>query len=210
MTYIRVPKRRQQIVDAAIEVIAEFGLAGATTRKIAERADAPLGSLHYCFENKAQLIDLIVEEGISMMAKSFAHVDPSEGLEKTIRSDIDALWNWYRSNIGLQLALMELGMNRIREGALRGNAYDMWDHFGRNLMLDHLTEALKLDDAKLNRPLEEIVRFILHRFDGLTLELAASRDEKACAKQVDMLADLMVYAALGADRNEASLGAGNG
>src|SRR3954452_720317 len=43
------PDRHDRIVDAAIGVIAEHGVAGTTHRLIAAAADVPLGSLTYHF-----------------------------------------------------------------------------------------------------------------------------------------------------------------
>lgn len=185
-------------MEAAIQVVAEHGLAGATTRRIAERAESPLGALHYCFKNKDQLIDLIIEEGVTRLAAAFERVDPGSGFAATIRADIDALWRWYQGNIGLQLALMELGMVRVRLGGTPEAMYAMWDRFGRRIITDHLEAAAKAERVTPSIPIDEIVRFILHRFDGLTLEYAASRDEEACGRQVRLLADLMVHAAIGA------------
>lgn len=45
------PERRTRILDAALDVLAEVGAAGATHRRIAERADVPLGSLTYHFSS---------------------------------------------------------------------------------------------------------------------------------------------------------------
>ena len=49
------PHRRERILDAAIEVIAEHGVAGTTHRLIAAAADVPLGSLTYHFASLADL-----------------------------------------------------------------------------------------------------------------------------------------------------------
>ncbi|MGI5246765.1 TetR/AcrR family transcriptional regulator [Dactylosporangium sp. CA-139066] len=43
------PDRKDRIIDAAIGVIAEHGVAGTTHRLIAAAADVPLGSLTYHF-----------------------------------------------------------------------------------------------------------------------------------------------------------------
>jgi hypothetical protein len=43
---------------------------------------------------------------------------------------------------------------------------------------------------------EEITRFITHRFDGMILEYAASRDRDACERQTALLADALVFLAL--------------
>ena len=49
------PGRKDRILDAAIEVIAEHGVAGATHRLIAAAADVPLGSLTYHFTSLEDL-----------------------------------------------------------------------------------------------------------------------------------------------------------
>ncbi|MCK0089242.1 TetR family transcriptional regulator [Rhodococcus sp. F64268] len=50
------PDRRDQIIDATLEVIATEGVAGTTARKIAARADVPLGSITYHFESMDDLL----------------------------------------------------------------------------------------------------------------------------------------------------------
>lgn len=51
------PDRKSRIVDAAIDVIAEFGVAGTTHRRIAAVADVPLGSLTYHFTGLDDLLE---------------------------------------------------------------------------------------------------------------------------------------------------------
>ncbi|QUH06011.1 TetR family transcriptional regulator [Saccharopolyspora erythraea] len=50
------PERRTRIVDATLELIAEEGVAGTSHRKIAARADVPLGSMTYHFESMDELL----------------------------------------------------------------------------------------------------------------------------------------------------------
>jgi AcrR family transcriptional regulator len=106
--------RRRTIIDAAVEIIAAEGVAGATTRRIAERANAPLGALHYCFRDKQELVELVADRGATTFLAAFDGVDPGRGLAATIRDCVAAYWRWVRQNIGPQLALLELGMRRIR------------------------------------------------------------------------------------------------
>lgn len=49
------PERSERILDAALEVLAEVGVAGTTHRLIAARADVPLGSVTYHFSSLADL-----------------------------------------------------------------------------------------------------------------------------------------------------------
>jgi TetR/AcrR family transcriptional regulator, regulator of biofilm formation and stress response len=51
------PDRRARILDAALEVIARVGVAGASHRKIAAEADVPLGSMTYYFDGMDQLLE---------------------------------------------------------------------------------------------------------------------------------------------------------
>jgi DNA-binding transcriptional regulator YbjK len=44
------PERRDRIIDACLDVIAESGVAGASHRRIAEAAGVPLGSMTYYFD----------------------------------------------------------------------------------------------------------------------------------------------------------------
>nr|WP_314261864.1 TetR family transcriptional regulator [uncultured Devosia sp.] len=52
------PDRREKIILAALDVIAQLGVAGTTHRRVAEAAEVPLGSMTYHF---ASLEELIIE-----------------------------------------------------------------------------------------------------------------------------------------------------
>jgi len=208
MAYLSADERRQRIVEAAIEVIAEEGLARATTRRIADRAEAPLGALHYCFRNKDELMQVVAEHGAAELRERFNDVDPRVGLEATIRDSIGAMWSWVRANLGLQLALMELGLWRIRRGGDPQEVYAMWNSFGGDLLRERLQAAVQIDAVTPAITVDEMVRFINHRFDGLAYEFAASRDEAACERQTMLLADAIILLALPATSTAARAGDG--
>jgi TetR/AcrR family transcriptional regulator, regulator of biofilm formation and stress response len=50
------PGRRDRIIDACLDVIAETGVAGTSHRKVAEAADVPLGSMTYHFSGMHDLL----------------------------------------------------------------------------------------------------------------------------------------------------------
>lgn len=60
------PERRDRIIDACLDVIAEAGVAGTSHRKVAEAADVPLGSMTYHFTGMGQLL----HEAFSRFARS--------------------------------------------------------------------------------------------------------------------------------------------
>lgn len=50
------PARRDRIIDACLDVIAEVGVDGTSHRRVAEAADVPLGSMTYHFSGRRELL----------------------------------------------------------------------------------------------------------------------------------------------------------
>src|SRR6202167_3726037 len=65
--------RRAQIIECAIEAIAELGYATASLAEIARRAGVSKGVISYHFAGKAELIEQVVN---SVVAKSSAGMLP--------------------------------------------------------------------------------------------------------------------------------------
>lgn len=55
------PGRRDRILDAALDVISEHGVAGTTHRRVAAAADVPLGSMTYHFADLDEVLRLAFE-----------------------------------------------------------------------------------------------------------------------------------------------------
>ncbi|WP_279579831.1 TetR/AcrR family transcriptional regulator [Fodinicola feengrottensis] len=53
-------ERRQDLVAAAIRVLARDGVAKASTRAIVAEAAMPLGFFHYCFRSKQELFMQVI------------------------------------------------------------------------------------------------------------------------------------------------------
>ncbi|WP_067480045.1 TetR/AcrR family transcriptional regulator [Actinomadura hibisca] len=64
------PGRRDRLIDAALTVIAERGVAGTTHREIARAADVPLGSMTYHFAS----LDEVLAEAFTRHADAMARV----------------------------------------------------------------------------------------------------------------------------------------
>ncbi|MEU6306431.1 TetR/AcrR family transcriptional regulator [Streptomyces chartreusis] len=69
------PERQQRIIDAAIRVVGEKGIAGLSHRTVAAEADVPLGSTTYHFKT---LDDLLVA-ALRQANEGFAKVIASRG-----------------------------------------------------------------------------------------------------------------------------------
>jgi TetR/AcrR family transcriptional regulator, regulator of biofilm formation and stress response len=65
------PHRRARIIDAALDVIAESGVAGASHRRIAARADVPLGSMTYHFADMDEVLRVSFERFADTIATRY-------------------------------------------------------------------------------------------------------------------------------------------
>ncbi|MDR7276317.1 TetR/AcrR family transcriptional regulator [Catenuloplanes atrovinosus] len=65
------PERRDRIIDACLDVIAESGVAGASHRRIAAAAGVPLGSMTYHFTGMDQLLREAFDRFTSGFAAQF-------------------------------------------------------------------------------------------------------------------------------------------
>lgn len=70
--------RRQQILDAALDVFAEQGFEAATTKDIAARADVTHGLIYFYFKNKEDLFGAACEYQAERVAERLAHVQRTD------------------------------------------------------------------------------------------------------------------------------------
>lgn len=83
--------RRAALIRAAISVVAQEGFAGASLRKVAQRAGCTTGAVTYYFENKEAMVSAIAE---SLFDDWDAFLNSAQG---DIRSGIERFLNWANS-----------------------------------------------------------------------------------------------------------------
>ncbi|MGW1951686.1 TetR/AcrR family transcriptional regulator [Streptomyces sp. NPDC001920] len=114
------PERRQRIIDAAIRVVGDKGLAGLSHRTVAAEADVPLGSTTYHFKT---LDDLLVA-ALRQANEGFAKVIASRGGLEDPHTDLAAelagwMGEWLAGDrTGVELEY-ELYLAALRRPALR-------------------------------------------------------------------------------------------
>jgi AcrR family transcriptional regulator len=70
---------RDRILDAAMKLVARHGIAGATTKRIADEAGVAEGSLYKHFADKADLLIALVLERLSGIREVFGRLDQAAG-----------------------------------------------------------------------------------------------------------------------------------
>jgi TetR/AcrR family fatty acid metabolism transcriptional regulator len=112
--------RRAQIVDCAIDTIAEVGFANASVDQIAKRAGVSKGVITYHFPNKEEIVDAIVEQVVAaarayMEPRIMAETSAAGRLRAYIESDLEFI-DAHRKPL---VALVEIAMSARRaDGSL--------------------------------------------------------------------------------------------
>lgn len=172
------PDRRERIVEAALEVIAEHGVAGATYRSVAEAADVPLGSMTYHFPTRDDLLHAAFSRLADTMHARFDRIladigpdeDPREGVVRIITTQGEG----YGRDMVLSAELYALAVREpryrelIQDWMLRSRA-SLARHFPPELapMIDALQEGLILHSHISTEPFDaDRVRQAVHRLIG--------------------------------------------
>jgi len=166
---IAVEERRLQLVDATIRVMAEHGVAAATTRRIAAEAGTTLATVHYCFESKQALLREVITTIVNQLTSPARREVPT-GVELPIlvRAMLEELWDIVESEPKRQQLTYELTQFALREPDLAELArwqYELYSAECRRT-LQGLAEAT---GSSWTVPMEVLSRLLLTAIDGAVL-----------------------------------------
>jgi len=115
------PDRKSRIIDAAIEVIADHGVAGTTSRLIAAAADVPLGSLTYHFDSIDDLLEQAFRRHAERMSPRYeAHFEKATDLAGFATAVTDLISGDAGGDARDWAVSYELYLAALRNPALRG------------------------------------------------------------------------------------------
>lgn len=170
------PGRRDRLIDAALTVIAERGLAGTTHREIARVADVPLGSTTYHFTSLEELLAEAFNRYAATVARVFdermaAARDRDAAVEAVITLVSDDLLGSQRDLV----LTVELYVAAARNPILRAVTQEwmarsrraLERHFDADTArgLDALIEGLTLHNALSTEPMTPAqIRDAIHRY----------------------------------------------
>lgn len=182
MARVPLEERRQQFITAARAVIAEHGIEGATTRRIAEAAGAPLTTLYYCFDSKEDLLWAMWEAHLnSLLTDDPVRPAGRGGLARAAADELRFAIARLIEDDELPATTAELLFWARRQDPSMGQrAYEMF--FEASMV--HLTSELShRDPEELVRPL---ARLISTAYDGLVLQWITFHDREWLDQAVAM------------------------
>lgn len=97
----RLPEERpKQILDAAIAVFGEHGLADARLEDIAKRAGLSKGTIYLYFPNKEELFREVVRTSvIAFIARAEVILETERNPTEAVRAWMNGYWTWLRSPV---------------------------------------------------------------------------------------------------------------
>ncbi len=165
-----VDRRREDLIEATLTVLAERGLAGATTRAITERAGLALGAFHSAFTSKDELLAAVMERMADSLDGFLIHpVEPTssgsavDDPAATLADLLRRLWLAFGAAPGEQLAHLELLLHARREPGMVHLANGRQER-----LVAAITREVRLTPGALDEAaVEELARTAVDHLDGL-------------------------------------------
>jgi TetR/AcrR family transcriptional regulator, regulator of biofilm formation and stress response len=184
--------RREALLDAVLQIVAEVGVDAVTHRRVAEVAGLPLASTTYWFESKEHLLTAALaraaERDIERL-RAFLGEAPeraADPLGLLVGAILDPCEDAGQTSRGWLLATYALVLEAARRPALREVTSRWTDAY-----LDALQPLLA---AAGSRDPRSDAQLLLAAADGLLVDQLASGEVSHLASRLRRLADALVMA----------------
>ena len=191
MKRLPIAERREQLIEAAIAVASRDGIDAATVRAVAAEAGVSLGVVHYCFQDKDELLDAmahqITRQNLSQsLIEMPAHGDPTTIVEHAL----DLLWSGISATRGSQLLSYELTTYSMRHPEVRQVSVNQYvvSHEAARQFLSMMARAAGIEWAL---PLETMARLVVMMTDGVVLAWLADGDDAAARATLRVFAEFL-------------------
>lgn len=177
MPYLSAEERRRQFVEAGTAVVLQHGVEGATTRRIAAQAGAPLGALHYAFRDKEELFTEIYASWIASYGEQLIALVPEGcGLAKGVKILMTELFDLFTSDRDTITAQFELFFWALRSPAAGDLAERVYTAYN-DLYLTALQRANAGQESAAK--VRKLQRFVFCSMDGLVIKALAAGPDAA-------------------------------
>ena len=167
-------KRRNQIVEIAIQTIATQGFSQASLAEIAKKAGISKGVISYHFDGKEELVEEILRSLLRKPADFIKErVSRAQSAVEKLRAYVEANFEFMKMNRVGYVALVDLwGQRDSGRNSLNADAYEPSRHY-----LAHMLEEGQRTGEMRAFPVMPTASLIQGAVDGIMLQWVL--DEKA-------------------------------
>lgn len=185
MNRMPVAERREQLIEAAMAVASRDGIDAATVRAVAAEAGVSLGVVHYCFQDKAELMRAMAHAITAQNTPAdLSGLPDGAPVESVIAAVVSALWESIRGSRGAQLLSYELTTASLRQADLNEVALEQYQ--GQWAAAQSvLTEIGRVSDVSWAVPPAQLSRVIVAFVDGLSLSWLVDGDDAAAQSSIE-------------------------
>ena len=188
-------ERRSLLVQAALRVIADHGVAAATTRAIVAEAGMSLASFHYAFRSHAEMMrELIAHVVDAEVAAAFATLRPGNDIRGTLRDGMQAYLDYVIADPAHEQVMFELFHYALRTPGLEPLAREQYSRYHESVARVVMGGADAVG-VEWSIPAVDVARLIVTFTDGITLAWFADRDTAAAHRSLDFAADSLAVLA---------------
>jgi AcrR family transcriptional regulator len=192
--HVPATERRQQLIEAAVRLMARDGMDAATLRAIAKEAGAPLATVHYCFTDKDELMSAASEHWLGELVGSMTgDVISQGGLRATVKEMADQWWADLERNPANVLAQHELDLWAIRGTEHQALAKSIYPRYVQALT-SVFTRALHSAGEQSSIPPELLARAFLAILDGASFQYLANPESRKARDLLHLLIDALLLA----------------
>lgn len=178
---------RAQVIEGAIRALAQTGVVGTTTRKIASEAGVQLATLHYHFDSKSALLVAVLEHLADEMAVRFRATLETRvtNFQDAIERLLRGVWRSIMQTRSAQIVQYELTLYALREGAdwMAERQYDAFVRLYQDWLLCIPEDVRGFPDDDC----AAFARFLLAGVDGLILQELAKPSARRSKSGIDAL-----------------------
>ncbi|WP_203235961.1 TetR family transcriptional regulator [Gordonia sp. JH63] len=187
-------QRRAALIDAAYRVVADFGVEGATTRRICAYAGMKLGSFHYAFESRIALLSAVMETAvpadITAVLDSIVpdDVDPASGdaldMESQLRRHFRGFYGLLQAEPGRMQAVIALGIYARNHPELHTAGAHMYARLF-TIAAAGLERGARHAGVQWTVPVAELGPVVIAATNAITLTYLSLADDAAIDQIID-------------------------
>ncbi len=190
--------RRNEILEAAIRVLARDGLAQASTRKLAAEAGINQATLLYYVGSKDKLLLAVLREMMRQTQEiAVAAASDDMSLREAIACSLRAFWQHVEATPELQVMQYELTLYALRNPDASWLAREQYRGYCE-VVEDVLRAACERQGIACAVPADALARFIVGGLDGLILQFVSDQNTTRARYDLEALIAAVISLAEGA------------